>query len=148
MDNDGDLVYDSDDTDCNATPSSGRERRRILALPPLLVTSFDSATGALTLSYGSACNAAENTIVFGTLATGVNNDYTGEQCQVGTTGTYIWFAPTNPDLLFFYVVSSDNVAEGSYGKESTGTERPEADDISTTTACPLAQDITNACMNP
>ena len=47
-----------------------------------------------------------------------------------------------PESLFFVVVGTTATADGSYGLDSAGVERPE-DAVSA--ACPLPQDLGNRC---
>ena len=49
--------------------------------------------------------------------------WTGEVCDIGTSGVHNGFDP-GPGSFFFVVVGNDDLDEGSYGRNGGGTERP------------------------
>ncbi|OGF63656.1 MAG: hypothetical protein A2Y62_02075 [Candidatus Fischerbacteria bacterium RBG_13_37_8] len=92
-----------------------------------------------TFTNGGSC-ATDNTIYYGDLANVSTYTYSGAACSLGTMGT-VTFNPGNGDW-FWVVVSNDGTNEGSYGKSSEGTERPEATGVG---GCDYPQDLTNTC---
>jgi hypothetical protein len=110
------------------------------SLPPLLVTGYDSGTGNLSLSYGTACQTTSNDIYFGPLERVATYRYTGEDCDVGTSGTHTTFNP-GLDSYFFLIVGTQDPDEGSYGRDSFQTERP----AHTGSSCGQTQFLTNRC---
>lgn len=140
LDNDGDLSYEMADADCAAPQTPGETAGPLLN--PIVVTSHNAATRSLGLSYGVACTTTNNSIIYGALSQLSTYTYAGQTCNVGLTGTYTWTYPVTPDALFFLIVGRNAVAEGPYGKRSTGVERPP---FVTAPACPLPQNLANAC---
>jgi hypothetical protein len=106
----------------------------------LLVTAHDPASGTMTISYGNPCEATDNTIEYGLLENVAAYTYSGQECGIGTTGTYQWTYPA--DNLFFLVVGNNATVEGSYGLGSNGAERPED---STSVICPIPQELADRC---
>ena len=106
------------------------------------------ATGNLSISYTPACSAADHHIEFGPLQDVSTYGYSGQECSIGTSGTYGSFDP-GPDSYFFVVVGDDGLGvEGSYGTSMTGgppVERPEnlLDPV-----CTLVQDLSQRCDGP
>jgi hypothetical protein len=139
LDNDGDGVYDENDSDCGAATAPPGETSGS-TLNPLLVTAHDSGAGSMTLSFETACLTTDNTIEYGPLASVASYGYSGQECNIGTSGTYAWAYPAGD--LFFLVVGNDGVAEGSYGLDSTPGERPED---STVMTCSIPQILTDRC---
>jgi hypothetical protein len=138
-DNDGDLVYDGADTDCSAAPITPGEAAGA-ALPPLLVTAHNAGAGTVDLSYGAACTASDNSLVWGDLNFhgAPTYNYVGQLCSIGNTGTFNgWSYPAGG--IFFLIVANDTAFEGSYGLDSTGTER------TANPGCGYAQDLANRC---
>ena len=140
LDNDGDLAYDTADTDCAMIAASPGETSGDL-LPMLRATAKTAST--ISLSYGPACGATDNTIVFGPLSAVSTLGYNGETCGILNSGLATWDfvaagAPTN---AFFLIVANDGSLEGSYGL-GEGTERRNHD---TNILCPLPQDLPNRC---
>ena len=88
----------------------------------MLVTSYDGGSGAIGISYTPACDSNDHNIYYGDLFNVAAYDYTGEECDVGVTGTAS-FIPTL-DSTYFLIVANNDSEEGSYGHSTTG-ERPE-----------------------
>ncbi|RMG45134.1 MAG: hypothetical protein D6718_08345, partial [Acidobacteria bacterium] len=110
----------------------------------LRVVRFDAATGRMTIEYQPGCGAYAHTIAFGEL-TRVNvrdANWSGRECAIGRSGMYAWDTSSLPASLFFVVVARDAAAEGSYGTNSAGGERPP---VSAPTACDLPQDLSRRC---
>ena len=138
QDNDGDGVYDEADSDCStATATPGESSSP--SLLPLLVTAHDPIAGTMTLSYDTACAVTDHTLEFGALANVSSYVYDGQECGLGTSGTYVWTYPAGD--TFFLIVGNDGSVEGSYGTDAAGVERPE--DVGTT--CPIPQQLADRC---
>ncbi|MFN7965746.1 MAG: hypothetical protein U0V87_08685 [Acidobacteriota bacterium] len=141
LDNDGNGTFDAADPSCSlATPTPGETSGA--ALSQLRVTSHNASTRQMTLSYGVACQTTDNTIYYGPLDQVSTYNYTGQQCGIGVSGTYVWNYPASPSSFFFLIAGRDSAAEGSYGKKSDGTQRPPS---TTNTTCPRAQNLSQAC---
>jgi hypothetical protein len=136
LDNDGDADYDAQDTDCGAPGNTPGEALL------LLVTSHDPGLGDMTLSYTPACSVDDHAIEFGSLAQVSSYTYAGQECLLGNSGSYVWSYPVNPESLFFVVVGNNGAAEGSYGRNSGGVERPE-DTLNP--FCNIPQNLDNPC---
>jgi len=167
LDNDGEGFYDLDDPDCGATAATPGETSGP-SLPLLLVTGHDAASQVLSLSFMSGCDATDNKIVFGPVDMVSTHSYTGEECGIGTAGTFAWAYQGQqcaliggactiddecfrgdfnggpcvpiPDSLFFLVVGQDAIAEGSHGTDAIA-ERPNK----LGGACWLPQDLARRC---
>jgi hypothetical protein len=125
LDNDGDNVYDAQDTDCavaSATPGEASGTPGSL----MQVTGFNASTGQIAISYGPACGATGHSIEIGPLTSTALATYawSGRACGIGASGA----AAFNPGTgsYFFVVVGNNGAAEGSYGRNSAGVERPES----------------------
>lgn len=83
-------------------------------------------SGAVTVTYGAACGSSGSTIYAGDLttlrSTGVK--WTQRACGVGTSGATS-FTPSAASS-YFVIVGNDGQFEGSYGRSSSGAERPAA----------------------
>ncbi len=137
LDNDGDLVVDGADSDCNPAAATPGETSGP-GLDMLIVTVHDKVNRVLSLQYGVACETTDNTIEFGSLDQVSSYTYTGQVCNIGNTGTYDWAYPADPPSFFFLVVGNDGTVESSYGTDGAGNERPE-DTVNTD--CPLPQNL-------
>jgi hypothetical protein len=142
LDNDGDLSYDLADSDCSGVFSSPGEAAGP-ALEALLVTGHDlQDPPTISLSYGMACSATDNTIVYGPLNQVSAHGYSGEACGLLNSGVFDWIYPAAPDSFFFLIVANDGSKEGSYGTDSDNGERPPH---SGNLLCPLPQDLGDRC---
>ena len=139
LDNDGDSLYDENDPDCGAV-TAGPGETSGAALAQLLVTAHDPLGRTVTITYGSPCEATDNTLEFGAIANLAAYSYSDQVCGLGTTGTYQWSYPDGD--LFFLVVGRNATVEGSYGLGEVGLERPEDD---TSAACPVPQELADRC---
>jgi len=110
----------------------------------MLLTSYDGATGTISLTFDDGCETTDHVIQYGelTLAGIASYSWSGQECGLGTGGAYAWTPPASPDSLFFVVVGNNGVVEGSYGVDGAGAERPE--DV-LGASCPLPQDLANRC---
>lgn len=134
LDNDGDGFYDQDDPDCGASFSTPGE------VSDLTVTSHDPGSSALTFSYTSGCATTGNKLVFGNLQDVDLYDYLGEACNLGDSGSFVWAYPPTPEALYILLVGDDGTAEGSYGQDGIGAERPKK-----LGGCWLPQDLSRSC---
>jgi len=135
LDNDGDGIYDENDSDCATGSLTPGEASM------LLVTAHNAATSVLSINYdNTTCLTIDNNIEFGSLAAVNTYAYSGQECSIGNTGVYSWNYP--PGSLFFVVVANDGIVEGSYGIDGNGEERPE-DAVSI--LCPLPQALADDC---
>lgn len=92
-----------------------------------------------TYTNGGSCTT-DNTIYYGPLSSVSSYGYSGSVCNLGTSGTAT-FDP-GPGNWFWVIVSNNGTKEGSYGKNSNGSERPEAVGIG---SCDYPQDLNNTC---
>ena len=108
----------------------------------LVIDGFDTETGNISFSFTPACRAADHNVVYGPLEGVAGYAYSGQVCDIGTSGSYTQFAPGSGSY-FFVVVGTDGLAtDGSYGKSSALVERPEdtGDPV-----CSFSQQIGAAC---
>jgi hypothetical protein len=115
------------------------------AAPPSspMTAGWNGTTGEVEIAYTPACDATDHIIYYGDLANVASYTYTGAACGVGTSGTAS-FDP-GADDVFFVIVGVGAAAEGSYGLDGAGLERPE--DIATP-GCDLDQDLSGTCGTP
>jgi hypothetical protein len=128
------------DLDLAAAASAPGEASRQAQPLDQLQASYDAESGAIDVSFTPACDANDHTIYFGPLDAVADYGYGGAVCHAGVTGS-VAFDP-GPGDLFFLVVGTNGWAEGSYGRASDGTERPE--DLATA-GCDLVQDLSGDC---
>jgi hypothetical protein len=131
IDNDGDDVYDTADSDCATSSNTPGE------VVSLIVSAHNG--GSVDLSYTPGCGTADNILVWGNLAQVSTYSYSGQTCALGNSGTLNWTLPAGD--LFFLLVGNDGTAEGSYGQSSAGLERPEE------SVCTFPQDLSSTCVN-
>jgi hypothetical protein len=103
--------------------------------------SWNRVSGAIDVSYTPACGASNHTIYYGELAQVAGYGYSGAACGRGTSGTTS-FVPGTLDAAFFVIVGNTGLLEGSYGRRSTGQERPQD---TATPGCDLPQDLSTSC---
>jgi len=105
-----------------------------------MLASFNKTTGAIDITYAAPCSAANHRVVYGPLASVTTYGWSGTACNLGTTGS----ASFDPGAgsAFFVIVADDAVAEGSYGTNGAGAERPEASGVG---ACDLPQSLASRC---
>ena len=138
LDNDGNDTYDEADAACSTATSTPGE-----AGPDgnaMIVTAYDDLSGDVTISFGTACSATDHNVEYGLLANVSTYDYSGQACAVGNTGSATFNLPAASH--FFLIVGNDGAAEGSYGTDSSLTERP---DDTVGAACPVPQDLSQRC---
>ena len=138
IDNDGDLVYDMDDTDCSGVVTPGEASGP--TLNPLMVTDVDRLGQTLSLSYDPPCMTLDHCLVVGTLTSPFTYAYSGAtQCSIGTSGTYTWDFSTLPGDVFFLISANDYTFEGPYGQATSGVERPQDP------TCTFSQSLPDRC---
>ncbi len=136
LDNDGDNQYDGNDPDCGASADTPGEAN------DLIVTAHDPVgpPASLTVSYdNTTCATTEYNFHYGALDQVASYTFSGQDCAIGTSGTYVWNYPVSPASVWFVIVARDATKEGSYGTDSGGTQRPAAG------TCPETQDLSGAC---
>lgn len=110
-----------------------------------MVASRDAGT-AVEMIYSPASCATDHAAVWGA-APGVipgTSSWSGQACALGTTGaaTFDPGLPAPGWLVYFVVAGNDGVHEGSYGRASSGAERPEAVGLP---GCGYPQRLEGAC---
>jgi len=110
----------------------------------MMTLAYDRVNDVITVDYGASCSAQDHAISYGELTRANLETYawSGRQCAVGTTGTYAWDQTGTPGSLFFVLVGTTPTAEGSYGTDGAGAERPE--DV-TPSVCQVPQDLVFRC---
>ena len=110
----------------------------------LVVTGFDRSTGSLSISYGVACAGVDHTIEYGELTRAALESYawSGQECGLGSSGSYDWNAGSAPTSMFFVVVGNNGTEEGSYGHDGRGAERPED---ASSVECAYSQNLYHVC---
>ena len=107
----------------------------------LQVTDYDSATGELAITYEPACAASDHHIEFGPLQDVDTLGYSGQECSLGTSGTYGSFDP-GAGSFFFLVVGNDGLGtEGSYGTYLIAGSPGERSEDLTDPQCSFVQDL-------
>ena len=101
---------------------------------------YDDQSGQVDVSFTPACDATDHTIYYGPLDQVSGYGYSGALCHAGTSGQAS-FDP-GPESYFFLVVGNNGWAEGSYGLDSDGLQRPEG---LGTPGCDLVQDLSGSC---
>jgi hypothetical protein len=102
--------------------------------------SFNKTSGAIDVTYSVPCSTSNHRIVYGSLASVATYVWSGTACNLGTTGSAA-FDPGAGDA-FFVIVANDATAEGSYGANAAGVERPQAVGVG---ACDLPQALASRC---
>jgi hypothetical protein len=115
-------------------------------LAPLRVTGYDKASGALQLSYQTGCGTTDNTIYYGPLSQVGTYGYTGNVCDIGTSGRFAGFNPGSGSF-FFLIVGNDFPQQGAAGSSRNGGSVLNRPVIHFNT-CGLVPDPTDACVPP
>jgi hypothetical protein len=100
---------------------------------------------SVSVNYTPACGAADHAIYVGKMPIVGAANWLSVSCGVGASGTAS-FDPGNTlpgECIYFVIVGQNGVEEGSYGRSTSGAERPEAMGIG---ACDVPQDLTGECM--
>ncbi len=99
---------------------------------------------SVVVDYLPACGATNHVVYWGTAPIAGTVSWKASACGLGTSGTAS-FDPGNPPpggLVYFVIVGQDAAHEGSYGKSSSGLERPEAVSVG---ACDRPRASASAC---
>lgn len=99
---------------------------------------------AVSLAYTPACGTLDNVAYWGVGPFAGAVSWTASACTLGNTGRAT-FDPGNPppgEFFYFVLVGQNATAEGSYGRSSSGTERPEAVGVG---ACDKARTLGGTC---
>jgi hypothetical protein len=99
---------------------------------------------SVVVDYLPACSATDHVVYWGAGPVAGALDWDASACGLGTSGTAS-FDPGDPPpggLFYFVIVGQDAAHEGSYGKSSSGLERPEA---IATGLCDLPRATAAAC---
>ncbi len=138
-DGDGDGIPD----DCDGCPDSPGA---LCAPGPgetdALFVGKTALPGTYELTYTAGCSAGDHTVVYGPMGAVSLYGYSGQDCNIGTSGTYSSFSPGLGSVFMLIVANDGGTTEGSYGLDSGSTERPEdpGDPV-----CPLTQDLVGRC---
>jgi hypothetical protein len=95
---------------------------------------------AIVISYEPACSSADNDIEYGPLAAVDTYGYSGSVCMIGNDGSHT-FDPGGGSFFYILVATDGSLIEGSYGEDSSGSERP----LHLASACGYAQDLSARC---
>jgi titin len=132
----------------NTSEFSGALSSPMEASSPQDMKVVPNGGSSLKLTYTPACGATNHVVYWGlagptSIGTG-GPVWIDSACALGTSGTAVFDPGTPPAGKYFYfVIVGDNAfQEGSYGKESSGVERPEAVRIG---ACDLPQILPQTC---
>ncbi len=101
---------------------------------------WDAANNEIDLRYMPACAATDHTVYYGPISSVPSYGYSGSVCLGDTTGTVSIAPPA--DNYFFIVVANNGETEGSYGKDSSNAQRPEAVGVG---SCDYDQDLSGTC---
>lgn len=124
---------------------------------PLLARASKSQPGGIELSWevGRCCGAAGHHLVAGFSedlpdTPGASFSIETSACALGTTGEFLWTTPPDPapgDFAWFLVLANDGgLVEGSWGRESAGSERigPGSGGVSNTCGHTI-RNVANEC---
>ena len=109
---------------------------------PLGTMTARRGTGASVIAtYTPACGSTQHTVYAGDLSTLRTGGIAWSQryCSLGVSGS-LAFTPSGN--VYFVVVANNGTNEGSYGRSSTGTERPPAGSGG---ACSFVQSLSGTC---
>ncbi|HZI94771.1 MAG TPA: hypothetical protein VFE84_11040 [Patescibacteria group bacterium] len=114
----------------------------------LNVVGYDALTGNLAITYQPACSAANHHIEYGPLSAVSTLGYTGQDCAIGTSGSYASFNP-GPGSFFFLVVGDDGAGiEGSYGTSLVNGVPAERPEDTLDPVCAFTQNLSQRCDGP
>jgi hypothetical protein len=118
MDN---LIIQGDSYVCTASPCTGA---CVTGAPwPIPVGQTALKAGAdLDVTWNAVmCPTSDYNILYGPLAGVGTYTLTGAECNIGTSGNYLW--PAAPTDIYYLIVGVDGGFESSWGTDSAGTER-------------------------
>jgi hypothetical protein len=92
------------------------------------MTAGRGAGTSVLVEYTPACAATDHVVYWGAGSLAGGPQWAGSACGLGSDGNTSFDPGTPPpgELVYFVIVGQDASSEGSYGKSSSGTERPEA----------------------
>ena len=142
----GDATCESSETigncaiDCTP-PSPGEAGDPSLGMMRL---GYDRVNDVITMTYGAACSAEDHALSYGELTRTSLETYAwaGRECAIGASGSFDWPQAGTPESMFFVIVGTSSTAEGSYGRDAFGSERPEDDSPAD---CQVPQDLVFRC---
>jgi hypothetical protein len=97
---------------------------------------------AMWATFAPACGARDHAIYWGNGPISGSVAWTGVSCGQGTDGVALFDPGATGSLLYFVAVGQTSAAEGSYGRNSAGAERPESTGLP---ACNRPQMLTGSC---
>ena len=109
------------------------------------LTAAKAAGTTVNVSYTPGCGATDHAIYRGTgPISGVVN-WTNAHCSLGATSpaTFDPGTPSSGSFYYFVIVAQNAGKEGSYGTNSSGAERPEANNAGW--SCNKPQDLSGSC---
>ncbi|MBP7147874.1 MAG: right-handed parallel beta-helix repeat-containing protein [Acidobacteria bacterium] len=103
-----------------------------------------AAGGAIDVRFTPGCGATDHAISWGRTPIAGAVDWTGRACGLGVSGAAAFDPgePTAGEAVYFVVVAQTDAAESSYGQDSAGIERPEAQGVG---PCDRPQDLSGTC---
>jgi hypothetical protein len=101
---------------------------------------WNAGAGTVDLSYTPACGSTGHTVYYGPLSSVGTYGYSGSACLSDISGSASFTPPSGS--VFFVIVGNNGSQEGSYGRDSLGTQRPEASGIGN---CDYPQVLTGTC---
>ena len=109
-----------------------------------MTLAYDRAGDVITVQYGPSCSALDHAIAWSELTSANLSSYawSGRECAVGTSGTFDWSQTGTPASTFFVVVGTGVGEEGSYGRDSGESERPEDE---TAASCQVPRVLYRRC---
>jgi len=109
------------------------------------MTLAKAAGSSVTFTYTPAGCATDHALYWGLGAAPLSGlAFTHGQCGLGMSGQAT-VDPGDPDagsLFYFVIVGNNGAVEGSYGKNSSGSERPESSGVA---GCNIPQDVGSTC---
>ena len=94
----------------------------------LQVPSHNASTGETSLSFGPGAGSTDHTLYYGPLSAVSSYGFSGKVSGLGATGSSSVSLPEGS--LFWVVVPRNNGEEGTYGRDSSCSERPTSPDAS------------------
>lgn len=133
---------DSNEARVDASPTAPQEASPVGA--PLLATRAAGTT--IQLHYTPGACATDHVVYWGA-ATGPLSgqpSWTDQACGLGASGSASFDPGDPPDgaWKYFVIVGNNGAAEGSYGLDSSGSERPEATGLP---SCDIPQQLSGTC---
>jgi hypothetical protein len=110
----------------------------------MVVTGYDPGTGAISMTYDSACGATGHTVHYGNLNDVSTYTWGGADCGLDLSGTGSFVPDPGVGESIFFVMVGNNVDwEGGYGADSHGMDRPA--NASDAGSCARQMSVRNFC---